>query len=53
MGKEALEESKKYDWDEIATNELSKIYQLGFGVVLTRMKGEALQVQFQSLINKK
>jgi glycosyltransferase involved in cell wall biosynthesis len=33
IGKEALEQSRKYDWDEIANKELSKIYQLGFGIV--------------------
>jgi glycosyltransferase involved in cell wall biosynthesis len=32
IGKEALEQSKKYDWNEIAVNELSKIYKLGFGI---------------------
>jgi glycosyltransferase involved in cell wall biosynthesis len=33
MGREALEQSKKYDWDEIASKELSRIYQLGFGII--------------------
>jgi glycosyltransferase involved in cell wall biosynthesis len=41
VGKQALEQSRKYDWDEIAKNELSKIYEIGFGTAPRKGKKES------------